>query len=490
MPTIAQGVTQTITVPSGVTVTLVSLPNAEGVITVTPSAPTQWVQDKQITPYGPPPTNKTFGPYLGPVVLTVQSVRGAIDYTLGNVASSYDPTNVAITGGSIVGVPTLQDWLSRAPLGTHTALASPPTVTITSSQDIVSASTIAVTSSSQYMTLHSGDAFSVVNTSYLTAGQTFPGLSIRDPYSVSFGFDGLVCGIQVTSAPGHYYRVIVNDQLVGTWGGTAGPGGGAVKYIYVTFASAGNNRIRVDSVSSDIANIFVGPNDSIWALGTRGPKCLIVADSYVGGAGTPTTGYTGASSWAWTFGEQMGWDNVIPAGIGGAGWIVRNGSGVNGGVNNIQDRAAGIVSMAPDIVIFTAGKNDSGQTTTAMSNAVASVLSTVSAGLPNALMVVTGPMFPGAATNRTADATWTPMENAIFSGCSGFSKAITARTANAGIFTGTGKAGSLSGTGNGDIYIQSDGTHPNQAGCDYAGYRMARLVKGALRNYMLSGAGR
>lgn len=299
----------------------------------------------------------------------------------------------------------------------------------------------------------------------------------REPFSLMHGFDGIRVAYILTSAPGAAWRLMVDDEYVSDINSTAGVGGGATSIIDVSFTDARPRRIRLDLTGSDLQSVIVGPTDTMWALQPRGPRCIVIGDSYTGGSGAAPTGYNSLSSWVWSFADIVGWDDVWQSGIGGTGWINRNASQTN----NYEDRvAADVVGFAPEVVMLYGARNDYSNGAVAIGQAAGRTVAAIRAGLPNALIFVLGPDGSAHPVDGSADTTWKPIQDQIFSAVAATSGVITLDTCLPGIYTGTGKAGATTGSGNGDVYMQSDAVHPTQAGSDYLGRRVAQKVMAAL----------
>lgn len=362
-------------------------------------------------------------------------------------------------------------------------MTTAPTVADGTTDPVTSSRTFAVSPTSNYMTLCAAGNF--INNGgangYSPAHiypQTWAG---RRYFRTLVGFDGLKIAFRVTSAPGHFYRFSVQEpgadrpQYITNSNEVAGSQDGGVRYLSLTFATAVPRIISLEMVFGDLWDVRIGPTDSLWAVQPRGPRCIIVGDSYVGGAGSPTTGYSGIGSWASSFADALGWQDVWNSGIGGTGWIQQ----ASALPNAIRDRyAADIVAYSPDVVIFSAARNDFALGASAVGTAAGTVLAAVRSALPNAVLAVTGPNGSGSPTNGGDDTTWKPFQDAIFSAVSPY--ALTLDWSSSGIFTGSGKVGATSGTGNGDVYIQNDGVHPSTTGAVYLGRRIAEKFIAAL----------
>lgn len=297
----------------------------------------------------------------------------------------------------------------------------------------------------------------------------------RKYHRMIFGYDGSKFALQVTSAPGHRYRMRVDGQYLSA-SSVAGVGGGANSWLTVDFGSDASRIIEIEQVAADVVALLVGPTASVWSIPPRGPRCIFVGDSYIGGSGSPATGYSAIESCLTSFADTLGWQDVWNSGIGGTGYITRN----SGQTNNYLDRVqADVIDYAPDVVVVMGARNDYPSGASAVGVAAGSLFAALRAGLPNSLLVVVGPNGSASPVDGSADTTWKPFQDAIFAATVGLADVQLDYSAS-GIFTGSGKAGATTGSGNGDIYMQADGVHPTEAGAVYLGARLAHKLIGAL----------
>ena len=233
---------------------------------------------------------------------------------------------------------------------------------------------------------------------------------------------------------------------------------GAIKYFSVTFPDSKLRRIDIGCYNARIGAIFTDDTDTV-SPSLNPKKILVAGDSFTEGTGATAQGM----GFATRLSELSGNFNLVVSGSGGTGYVA-----TNNGRPNLETRAqTDIVDQSPDIVIIAMGINDSLDITSAVTNTV----DTIQTGLPDATIVLVGSWTAGEATGQMITNT------AIIESVAN-SKGVyfinPTGTANAdGWITGTGDDGAPIGDGNADIFVSSDGTHPNDAGHLYLAQRLA-----------------
>ena len=118
-----------------------------------------------------------------------------------------------------------------------------------------------------------------------------------------------------------------------------------------------------------------------------GPKVAFLGDSYTAGSGAnPGGGY------AYLLSNAMRWQPVV-LGEGGTGYV--NPGPTGSGRKPFTDRVADVVAAKPSIVIVQGSTNDSGEDK--VRAAATQVYSQLKAGLPDAKIIVVGPLDPPKA---------------------------------------------------------------------------------------------
>lgn len=273
-----------------------------------------------------------------------------------------------------------------------------------------------------------------------------------------------------------------------------------------------NTVVKVDFGSAAARNV------SLYARSTQGPCALAVAAgdtlqpwdrSEEASLGSMADSYGGATSARWGGGgifwgaaALLGVPHMDLDAVGGTGFAP-NSVFINPG-DAFPSRVASNVDTHPDLFITAGGINDNNSlalppyATAAEAQAgfvagTTSHFSGLRAALPNTLLVALGPWAPRQvipthpvaqskadailAALRAAGGPWVFLDNLD----GGWLASSGARSAGTGPWqTGTGTSSAPAGDGNGDLYLAADGVHPNSAGGDYLGRRMAADLRSAL----------
>lgn len=305
-------------------------------------------------------------------------------------------------------------------------------------------------------------------------------------WSLEFGTDAQVIQMRFKymSATASSYRLSVdgrklNDLMTLVGGTTVGSG----HLMTIDFGSAKPRTIRFDFATVPFGGIYIGPNATMWATSLRGGRLMFFTDS-IGGGATGINSGGGCGTYVDRVGRMLGCTDVWREGIGGTGYITPGTNVVFG------DRlTSDVLAYSPTRLIVQGGYNDNQGDQVALKAAADSLYANIKAALPNCEVFVIGcysPTGPAAGTVVTTDDTLRVSSAAagfrfispVTGGCYNSSGALVA-TQGAWI-TGTGHVGGVTGTGNADLYIGSDSTHPTDAGHVY----LARRVYQAMRELM------
>lgn len=261
---------------------------------------------------------------------------------------------------------------------------------------------------------------------------------------------------------------------------TATAVGGGEQQIVFDWKGVREERLYRVHSSNWFSRITMDANSRIWAPAQDNYiKAVFVGDSYVGGTGaTYVDGdYVAIASYL------CGFQNPWQSGIGGTGYV--NPGAATPFISHISD----VINANPDIVVIAGGTNDTGSSAATVQAAVLLYIQTLRAGLPTVPIVVLG-VWPKSTGPSAAVLT---TEGAVSAAVTQFNdplcvfEPIATDPTGSWIF-GTGNTGAPAGNGNADLYIGSDGTHPNDAGYDFLGRRSAVAVQSAIRT-MISNTG-
>lgn len=268
---------------------------------------------------------------------------------------------------------------------------------------------------------------------------------------------GQIVQYMLKQLTGAAYRILVNGRYLTPTHVPLGGSAGQLAFITVDFGApiVAPVTITLEVTGAPFYGVIHQNASTISKVPGPDPKKLMmVLDSYGGGSGQVTTLTSLAKTAAWLLGYRA----MANTSIGGSGWL----SGGNNGEPAIGSRVTSdIVNQAPDVVVFGLGHNDSSFTDSQIQSAVTAVVTAVRNGLPNALIIVTGPIFSTPTPGR-----YTSMQAAIFAAVSGISGVVTVDTVGRPWITAANAA----------KYVSSDGTHPVQLGANYFGLRYAAMI--------------
>jgi lysophospholipase L1-like esterase len=219
---------------------------------------------------------------------------------------------------------------------------------------------------------------------------TLPSGNAVGHYSVEFYHYGTQVEFKFYGNAGNY-QILVDDQLV-----QAAPfvttNTGSNYFQLITFGTAAVRKIRFRGYNVAFGGVNIGTTDQIWPSEKRGPRVVVLGDSFTNG-----TGSTGGplTSWASYLAETMGWYDVYHMYAGGSGYTV-----AGSGTTFASRVANGVIANAPDIVIHAGGHNDDGvATSAALGTAASSLLAAVKAGLPNVQQIVASQFWARGPAN-------------------------------------------------------------------------------------------
>jgi lysophospholipase L1-like esterase len=173
------------------------------------------------------------------------------------------------------------------------------------------------------------------------------------------------------------------------------------------------------------------------------PTLAFLGDSLTVGVGAPPE-----RGYAWQTAERLGWPIALVEGVSGSGFLAP------GLGEPMPDRVPAVVAAQPDVVVVAGGTNDVfwGFPPDDVERAAAELLADLRAGLPDAAVVVVGPLptsFEGVdAPNPTREAVRSAAE------------AAGVDYLDAGALVGAAVTDAVQWDG----YISEDGLHPNELG--------------------------
>lgn len=329
----------------------------------------------------------------------------------------------------------------------------------------------------------------VISVAYNTQGRdVFKDMSgAASSFCFSFSTDAPVFEIDVQSQPYWPFNMIVDGELISASRiqDPTAAGGNIRRLVKVDFGSRKIRNITVSSsvVSGGTAGIYVTNKDQVFPYSPNVcGQFLDISDSY----GGYTTGGMATGGPASAIYSAI--QSAVIAQYGGSGYNV-----TNGGTTYLQ-RLQAFVSAgnSPKIIKVSGGINDAANAAT--QTAINDFYSWVSINLPDCLLLVTGPWCPNQSLITGTDkytqingwiksalqasgVRYVFMDTLSGSMDSSFKDSILSTSP---WITGSGKEGATTGTGNADLYISSDGTHPSVAGLDYLSRRVAYSVANML----------
>lgn len=323
-----------------------------------------------------------------------------------------------------------------------------------------------------------------------------------------FEFDGSAFEVLVAGI-GAAFTLVVDGQYAASRVIRSTLSGGMTGALFFTNTfvrfDLGNRAARRISLyawsSQGPCAIATGPGDTLQPWDRAGEASFAaMADSYGGGSGPMWRGGP-----FWEAAALLGMPHLDLDHIGGTGYAR------NGGTDYAQlagnafvARLASNVDALPDLFFTAGGINDNNsvaltpyasaaEALAGFNGAVSAYFTELRARLPGSVLVAVGPWTPrqSSPTNpvalsksetikaalQAAGGLWVFLDN-LHGGW--VNSAGASAPANGPWQTGTGNVASPVGDGNGDLYLSADGTHPNEAGYQYLGTRLATDLRAAL----------
>lgn len=312
------------------------------------------------------------------------------------------------------------------------------------------------------------------------------GSTVSTNFQVSFMTDAQSFQIETTGTGNPVFSIYINGAPMTLGYGSVNTNAQSVNYAQLVFAT---KAVRLVTVEIAAGSAFWGvlSNDKtskVWApYLSNSVRTVVTGSSFISGSGQhPVT-------------QSLGWGALMAKLLnmidywqdntgGGTGWIANNaGAGFPFGA---QQRLAPIVAYNPELLIFAGGGiNDSAflvngvaVTVAQEQAAVTTALQAYRAALPNALILVIG----AEAGAKGPSAAIFNMELACQQAIAALGDPNTFfipqsyASAQKAWVSGTGTTAAPNTSGNSDIYIGADTTHPVQAGVFYYSQQSANGI--------------
>lgn len=195
-----------------------------------------------------------------------------------------------------------------------------------------------------------------------------------------------ICMAQTSTA----FLVKVNDRYVSLTPTATGTTGGANTWWKYDFGTTDLRRIDIIGFNTSFRGVAAGATDTIWPAPNRGPKTIIMGDSF--SQGSPMIAQTG-------FADALGWDDVSASGVSSTGYLANGGGALPTFRGRVQ---SDVISQNPSVVGVYGGVNDGAQSPSAIQAEALLLYQTIATSLPGALIfatVNTGTDISGATSN-------------------------------------------------------------------------------------------
>lgn len=280
-------------------------------------------------------------------------------------------------------------------------MASPPATTLTTAHTIASPRFWAAVSYGNPTTVFGGSSFTYLRAGnprvfgsvfpdykYLQFGniQYGPGDLRADGYRVAFMHDGSELEIAIKGSAG-YIRVKIDDRYISLTPTTV-PSNGSDLYYYIPLGSSYLKRVDVEVYNSPFAGVYTGPTDTIFPAPVRGPRTLVLGDSFTEGSGSSAGTLNG---WVYSFADSMNWDDVWASGVGGTGYL----AAPSPKFTFRQRVDTDVIAFNPEVVIIAGGINDSAADPTALYNEADALYKRIRQALPRVTLIVLSPFWRG-----------------------------------------------------------------------------------------------
>lgn len=238
-------------------------------------------------------------------------------------------------------------------------------------------------------------------------------------------------------------------------------GGATLTRIFSSQSSRRMRRVVLETYLAQFGGITLNKADTIYPAIPATQRVLFIGDSLTQGVGSNYSPFSYAAQTA----QRLGFHDPDVYGILGTGYIVP------AGVTTFIQRLPG-VTYTPDLVITAGGRNDVGQTPTAITAAVNAYIAAVKTQWPNTPHIVLSPWY-------TADADVVTVGAAVKAACVASGVPYVDLLA-LGIIVGTGTNAIPTGDGNADWVMSSDRIHWTLLGHELVAAAVAAAIEPVL----------
>jgi lysophospholipase L1-like esterase len=267
------------------------------------------------------------------------------------------------------------------------------------------------------------------------------------------------------------YRVMVDGYYISLTGPV--PGSTATpNYITLDYTGTTGRKPRHVIIEMDQSQAFdgihVGTTDMVYKCATTPFRLIALGDSFLDGSGATVKN----DCLGRVMGDLLGVQDTWCSGSGGTGYIYD----INDTRYTFRERlAVDVIPYSPHVFATMGGGND--VNSAALQVEVDLYLRQFRAACPGVPHFVFG-VWPG---NSGPSAANIAKEGYIKAAVEAYGDPLTffipvCTDTNGSWMSGTGKTTAPTGTGNGDVYNSSDGTHPNTEGHKYLGMRAADAI--------------
>lgn len=259
-------------------------------------------------------------------------------------------------------------------------------------------------------------------------------------------------------------RFIVDGQALSASSAALTQGGGNLYRYRLNFTTRKMRRIVVEESFVYFGGLVISQVDSISPLPAPATRAVWFGDSITQGSGTTFLPWCYAAQAS----DLLGWDEPDVIGQGGTGYVTANAANQNG---NFAAHALDDI-IDPDVIVIAGGRNDVGTGAGAVQAAATALFTDLHDAFPGVPVIALAPWY----TTSTADLAALPAVNAQIAAAAAATGVAYIDSLGEQWVTGTGRVGATTGTGNADIVISADQTHPSQAGHDYYARRVAQAI--------------